>query len=53
MNEEVVWKTKQGELLNLLFSYVQVAYHGGHVAFAGGKRLYWLYDITPLWSAAP
>jgi PAS domain S-box-containing protein len=48
LNEEVVWKTKQGEQLNLLISYVQVAYHGGHVAFAGGKRLYWLYDITPL-----
>ncbi|MGB6446999.1 MAG: adenylate/guanylate cyclase domain-containing protein [Xanthobacteraceae bacterium] len=48
LNEEVVWKTKQGELLNLLISYVQVAYHSGHVAFAGGKRLYWLYDITPL-----
>ena len=48
LNEEVVWKTKQGELLNLLISYVQVAYHGGNVAVAGGKRLYWLYDITPL-----
>ena len=48
LNEEVMWKTKQGELLNLLISYVQVAYHGGHVAVAGGKRLYWLYDITPL-----
>jgi PAS domain S-box-containing protein len=48
LNEEVVWKTKQGELLNLLISYVQVVYHGGHVAVAGGKRLYWLYDITPL-----
>ena len=42
------WKTKQGELLNLLISYVQVGYRGGHVAVAGGKRLYWLYDITPL-----
>ncbi|MFZ0065148.1 MAG: PAS-domain containing protein [Pseudolabrys sp.] len=48
LNEEVTWKTKQGELLNLLISYVQVVYHGGHVAVAGGKRLYWLYDITPL-----
>jgi PAS domain S-box-containing protein len=48
LNEEVVWRTKQGELLNLLISYVQVAYHGGHVAVAGGKRLFWLYDITPL-----
>jgi PAS domain S-box-containing protein len=48
LNEEVIFKTKQGELLNLLLSYVQVAYHGGHVAVAGGKRLFWLYDITPL-----
>ena len=48
LNEEVIWKTKQGELLDLLISYVQVAYHGGHVAVAGGKRLFWLYDITPL-----
>lgn len=44
----MVWKTKQGELLNLLISYVQVAYHGGHVSFMGGKRLLWVYDITPL-----
>ena len=48
LNEEVIWKTKHGEVVNLLISYVQVAYHGGHVAVAGGKRLYWLYDITPL-----
>jgi class 3 adenylate cyclase len=48
LNEEVVWTTKQGTLLNLLISYVQVAYAGGHVAVAGGKRLFWLYDITAL-----
>jgi PAS domain S-box-containing protein len=48
LNEEVIWKTKQGDPLDLLISYVQVAYHGGHVAVAGGKRLFWLYDITPL-----
>jgi PAS domain S-box-containing protein len=48
LNEEVVWKTKQGEPLDLLISYVQVAYHGGHVGFSGGKRIAWLYDITPL-----
>ena len=48
LNEEVTWKTKRGELLSLLISYVQVAYAGGHVAVAGGKRLFWLYDITPL-----
>ena len=48
LNEEVVWKTKQGVQLNLLMSYVQVAYHGGHVGFSGGKRIAWLYDITPL-----
>ena len=48
LNEEVIWKTKQGDLLNLLISYVQVAYAGGHVAVSGAKRLFWLYDITPL-----
>ena len=48
LNEEVIWKSKRGELLHLLISYVQVAYHGGHVAVSGGKRLFWLYDITPL-----
>jgi PAS domain S-box-containing protein len=48
LNEEVIWKTKQGQLLNLLISYVQVAYQGGHVGFAGGKRLCWVYDITLL-----
>jgi PAS domain S-box-containing protein len=48
LNEEVIWKTKTGELLNVLISYVQVAYAGGHVAVSGAKRLFWLYDITPL-----
>jgi len=48
LNEEVIWKTKSGELLDVLISYVQVAYAGGHVAISGAKRLFWLYDITPL-----
>ena len=48
LNEEVIWKTKQGRLINLLISYVQVAYQGGHVGFSGGKRLCWVYDITLL-----
>ena len=48
LNEEVIWKTKRGELLNMLMSYVQVAYHGGHVGFSGAKRIAWVYDITPL-----
>lgn len=48
LNEEVVWKTKQGQLLRLLMSYVQVAYRGGHVGFSGGKRICWVYDITTL-----
>ena len=48
LNEEVIWKRKGGEPLHLLISYVQVVYHGGHVAVTGGKRLFWLYDITPL-----
>ena len=48
LNEEVIWKTKPGQLLNLLISYVQVAYQGGHISFSGGKRICWVYDITPL-----
>ena len=48
LNEEVVYKTKTGQLLNVLMSYVQVAYHGGHVGFSGAKRICWVYDITPL-----
>ncbi len=48
LNEEVIWKTKQGQLIHALVSYVQVAYRGGHVSFAGGKRVSWIYDITAL-----
>ncbi|MFL5197670.1 MAG: PAS-domain containing protein [Microvirga sp.] len=48
MNEEVIWKTKEGRPVHTLMSYVQVAYQGGHVGFAGGKRVAWLYDITAL-----
>ena len=48
MNEEVIWKTKQGQPVHALISYVQVAYQGGHVGFAGGKRVAWLYDVTAL-----
>jgi PAS domain S-box-containing protein len=48
LNEEVVYRTKQGQLIHVLMSYVQVAYRGGHISFAGGKRLCWVYDITAL-----
>jgi PAS domain S-box-containing protein len=48
LNEEVTWKTKEGKLVTLLMSYVQVGYRGGHVSFVGGKRVSWLYDITAL-----
>jgi PAS domain S-box-containing protein len=34
-----------------LVSYVQAAYQGGHVSFAGGKRILWVYDITGLQAA--
>jgi len=44
----VIWKTKQGQLLHLFISYVQVAYRGGHISFVGGKRICWVYDITLL-----
>jgi PAS domain S-box-containing protein len=39
LNEKVIWRTKNGQLVHLLISYVQVAYRGGHISFAGGKRL--------------
>ena len=47
-NHEVLWKTKHGEPVHVLISYPQVAYHGGHISFVGGKRVLWLYDITAL-----
>jgi PAS domain S-box-containing protein len=48
LNEEVVYRTKESQLIHVLMSYVQVAYRGGHVSFVGGKRICWVYDITPL-----
>ena len=48
LNEEVLYRTKQGHLINVLLSYVQVAYRGGHVSFAGAKRVCWIYDVTAL-----
>src|SRR5215475_15939977 len=48
LNERVIWRTKKGTLVHLLLSYVQVAYHGGHISFVGGKRVLWVYDVTAL-----
>lgn len=48
LNEEVIWKTKFGKAIPVLVSYPQVAYHGGHIDFAGSKRIAWIYDITEL-----
>lgn len=48
LNEKVIWRTKSGQLLNLLLSYAQVAYRGGHISFVGGKRVLWVYDVTAL-----
>ena len=48
LNYEVQWKTKQGEKIDVLVSYPQVAYRGGHISFVGGKRVLWFYDITAL-----
>ncbi len=48
LDEEVVWRTKQGNPVHLLLSYVQSAYHGGHISFTGGRRLVWVYDVTAL-----
>lgn len=47
LNEEVIWRTKQGEPVNVSVSYPQVAYRGGHISFVGGKRVLWC-DITAL-----
>jgi PAS domain S-box-containing protein len=48
INQEVVWKTRSGQPVDVLVSYTQVAYHGGHISFAGGKRVLWVYDVTGL-----
>lgn len=48
LNEEVIWLTKHGEQVHVLISYPQTAYRGGHISFAGGKRVLWVYDITAL-----
>jgi PAS domain-containing protein len=48
LNEEVIWKTKNGKSVHVLLSYVQVAYHAGRVSFGGSKRLSWVYDVTAL-----
>lgn len=42
----MVWRTKNGQLLDLLLTYAQVAYRGGHISFVGGKRVLWVYDVT-------
>jgi PAS domain S-box-containing protein len=48
LNEEAIWMTKHGKQVNVLISYPQTAYRGGHISFAGGKRVLWVYDITAL-----
>jgi PAS domain S-box-containing protein len=48
LNQEAVWRTRQGDLVHVLISYVQSAYRGGHISFVGGKRLHWVYDVTAL-----
>ena len=39
LNAEVIWLTKQGKQVHVLISYPQTAYRGGHISFAGGKRV--------------
>jgi PAS domain S-box-containing protein len=48
VNREVLWKTRRGDLVDMLISYPQVAYRGGHISFVGGKRVLWCYDVTAL-----
>ena len=48
INERVIWRTESGRPVQLLLSYVQVAYQGGQIGFAGAKRVVWVYDISAL-----
>lgn len=48
LNAEVIWLTKLGKPVHVLISYPQTAYRGGHISFAGGKRVAWIYDVTAL-----
>ena len=48
LNQAAVWRTKQGKLLDVEISYVQVAYRGGHTSFVGGKRVMWVYDVSAI-----
>ena len=48
LNVEAIWLTKLGKQVHVLISYPQTAYRGGHISFAGGKRVLWVYDITAL-----
>jgi len=48
LNVEAIWLTKGGAQVHVLISYPQTAYRGGHISFAGGKRVLWVYDISAL-----
>ena len=48
LNEEVIWKRKEGEPLHLLISYAAGRLPRRPRRGGSGKRLFWLYDITPL-----
>ena len=48
LNVEAIWLTKRGAQVHVLISYPQTAYRGGHISFAGGKRVLWVYDISAL-----
>jgi adenylate cyclase len=48
LDEEVVWRTKDGQALELLLSCVELTCRGGHFGLAGAQRLCWAYDISPL-----
>jgi PAS domain S-box-containing protein len=47
-DQEVCYRTRDGQLVSALVSYTQIAGRGDRISFAGASRVAWIYDITEL-----
>ena len=47
-DQEVRYRTRDGEPVSALVSYTQLAGRGDRISFAGAARVAWIYDITAL-----
>jgi PAS domain S-box-containing protein len=47
-DQEVCYKTRDGEPVSALVSYTQMAGRGDRISFAGASRVAWIYDVTEL-----